>query len=610
MIFNTSGLSENLANGLRILSSYFDFSVGDGIRVTAERGDSLITDFDGEELHVVYPEDVAFYRAVGNVCQTGTAIKLTEAPHFDMCGAMYDHSRDGVLNVKYTKRFISKLAMLGMNTYLMYMEDVYELESEPYFGYRRGRYTVSELREIDDFAYALGIEVIPCVQTLAHMNQFIRHYNIAEKYQDIDDILEVGKPEVCDLIERILCMLKSTFRSNRIHVGMDEAYNVGRGKYLDRNGYQSRKEVLTRHLDLLKALSDKYDLELMMWDDMFYNYADSDLHNARPERMRVVFWNYYAEDVEYYRDNLSRRMLDDPNVIFAGGAWRWGCDVPCHRKTETTTDCALTACIEMGVRNVFTALWGDDGSEAPAETGLFGAVMFAEYNYQSEYSRAAFANKLRFITGLTYDEWMLEDEINAFDKSAAKDNTFSKYAMYQDPLCGLFDEHTRLAGEQFDLTRHYKSLAEKFELLCDRGGAMLDINVFYAAVCRVLELKWNLGNRLTDAYRAQNKEELINIVDTAVIPLIERVELMREARLTVWNSENKTEGFEVIDQRMGTLRARLDTTARLIREYADGTLDSLDCLDSECLLQKGYGEFKAVDRHPLYTRIFSAGRVW
>jgi hexosaminidase len=44
----------------------------------------------------------------------------------------------------------------------LYTEDTYQIPDEPFFGYLRGAYTEAELREIDDYAYALGIEVVPC----------------------------------------------------------------------------------------------------------------------------------------------------------------------------------------------------------------------------------------------------------------------------------------------------------------------------------------------------------------------------------------------------------------------------------------------------------------
>lgn len=78
------------------------------------------------------------------------------------------------MSVEYAKELIEILAIMGHNTILIYMEDVYSLKEEPYFGYMRGRYTEAELQAIDDYAHQFGIEVIPCIQTLAHLEQFLR----------------------------------------------------------------------------------------------------------------------------------------------------------------------------------------------------------------------------------------------------------------------------------------------------------------------------------------------------------------------------------------------------------------------------------------------------
>ena len=117
---------------------------------------------------------------------------VREENSFETNGMMFDCSRNGVLNIKTIEELLRKLSLLGHNIFMLYMEDVYEIPNQPYFGYMRGRYTADELRHVDDYAYALGIEVIPCVQTLAHLNEFLRWPVAAAKYLDIDDILLVG----------------------------------------------------------------------------------------------------------------------------------------------------------------------------------------------------------------------------------------------------------------------------------------------------------------------------------------------------------------------------------------------------------------------------------
>ena len=72
-------------------------------------------------------------------------------------GAMLDCSRGAVMHLPALKRYIDLLAKMGYKTLMLYTEDTYEIEEEPYFGYRRGKYTVKELREVDAYAAERGI---------------------------------------------------------------------------------------------------------------------------------------------------------------------------------------------------------------------------------------------------------------------------------------------------------------------------------------------------------------------------------------------------------------------------------------------------------------------
>ena len=64
-------------------------------------------------------------------------------------GIMADVSRNAVLTVESCKDIISRIARMGMDTFMLYMEDTYKMEEYPYFGYMRGAYAKEELKEID-----------------------------------------------------------------------------------------------------------------------------------------------------------------------------------------------------------------------------------------------------------------------------------------------------------------------------------------------------------------------------------------------------------------------------------------------------------------------------
>ncbi len=88
--------------------------------------------------------------------------------NFDKFGVMIDCSRNAVPNLSELKKLLSIIAKMGYNCAMLYTEDTYEVENEPYFGYKRGRYSMEEIRELDSYAKEIGIELIPYIQTLAH----------------------------------------------------------------------------------------------------------------------------------------------------------------------------------------------------------------------------------------------------------------------------------------------------------------------------------------------------------------------------------------------------------------------------------------------------------
>lgn len=99
-----------------------------------------------------------------------------------------DCSRNAVPTPASLRQLLRQLCRMGYNTVQLYMEDVYEVEGYPYFGHGRGRYTKGELKELDAFAARLGIELVPAVQTLAHLGQTLKWKAMAP-FVDTGDIL-------------------------------------------------------------------------------------------------------------------------------------------------------------------------------------------------------------------------------------------------------------------------------------------------------------------------------------------------------------------------------------------------------------------------------------
>ena len=107
---------------------------------------------EGDVLSVAYSERAYLFRGLGLAVEHGAEenLALEQTSVFEGNGLMLDCSRNAVPTLATVKDMIRQLALMGHNTLMLYTEDTYELEDEPYFGYMRGRYTREELRELDD----------------------------------------------------------------------------------------------------------------------------------------------------------------------------------------------------------------------------------------------------------------------------------------------------------------------------------------------------------------------------------------------------------------------------------------------------------------------------
>ena len=72
-------------------------------------------------------------------------------------GVMIDMSRNSVMTVPMLKKYMTLLKKMGYNSVMLYTEDTYEIEGEPFFGYMRGRYSIAEMKELDGIARHVNI---------------------------------------------------------------------------------------------------------------------------------------------------------------------------------------------------------------------------------------------------------------------------------------------------------------------------------------------------------------------------------------------------------------------------------------------------------------------
>ena len=503
-------------------------------------------------------------------------------------GLMLDLSRNAVAHVPMLKQLIREMAFMGHSWFMLYMEDVYEVEGEPYFGALRGRYSIKDLQEADRYAQLFGVQLVPCVQSLAHVNQFFMWETAEYAYKDIDDILNVGNDKVKALLERMIASLRKAFSTDIIHIGMDEAYNLGRGHYLDENGLKSKPQIMLEHLDFMKGLCKKYDFKPIIWDDMFfthYSNIGSDTSFAIPDDIGLMYWDYYNCSRDHYVERIKQRRSIAKQTMFAGGAWRWTGYIPHHKKTLESTLAALAACRQENVKEIIVTSWSDDGSEAPLYTCMFGLALFAYLDYHESYTQAEFGQYLKLYTGIGFDDWMRQGSPDLFEGCTGQnyDITPAKYLLYQDPLGSKFLHYIKTLTTDMDAV--YSQLEKAFAEDAAHTNCPLQKHIaeFYALMMRALYYKWRLPLDIWEAYKKGDKQALHALVEKKIEPLRKALADTARARRRVWMDECNAFGSEVLDHRFGAMIMRLDVTQEVITDYVQGKIDKIDELEEERL---------------------------
>ncbi len=561
-------------------------------------GQILSVEWNGREAHVTYGGGRArFFRGlailVDWVKKGETNKSVEEKPLFQTNGAMVDMSRNAVMNVKTVKTMLRGMALMGLNTYMLYTEDTYEIKEYPYFGYMRGRYTEEEIRELDAYAAMLGIELIPCIQMLGHLSTHLR-WDAASAYRDTASVMLVGADATYALIEKMLETISRCFRTKRLHIGMDETHDLGRGAYLDKNGYREQEDIYLEHLNRIVKMAKDRGFEPIMWSDMFFRLAGKDIegyddYDERvtltdeiiakiPEGIQQVYWDYYHQSADYYRDNIRKhRQLSSEKLMFAGGIWTWSGPGPLYSRSLKRTLPALDACRDEGVEEMLATIWSN-GGENNMIVAMAGLAWYADFDYKGVFDEESVKACFARACGVSYDDMM---KLELPEHPDGDEKGLSRSFLYNDPLVGVVDKHI----EGLEVRDYYTDAVEALESVGDMG-IFAPAHHTILKLTELLEKKTDFGIRLRKAYEENDRERLCEMAEECD-EIVSRLRVLRDSHRASYMTYHKPFGWEVLELRYGGQMARFETAKIRINAYLAGEIERIEELEETRLRMDG-----------------------
>ncbi|RMD96509.1 MAG: hypothetical protein D6814_11235, partial [Calditrichaeota bacterium] len=200
-------------------------------------------------------------------------MQVRDWPALRFRGVSDDISRGQVSTLAHFKKIVRFLAKYKMNTYMLYLEDMFRFKKYPQIGQGRGALTAEETKELQAFAKNYFVEIIPIFQTLGHYENILNQpefMHLAEFPGAAS--LSPAKPAVYDFLQDLIDEIAPVFESPYFHMGADESWDVGKGAS---RALVERYDIATvhaRHYQKVAAMLRKHHKKVLMYGDIILQH--------------------------------------------------------------------------------------------------------------------------------------------------------------------------------------------------------------------------------------------------------------------------------------------------------------------------------------------------
>ncbi len=411
--------------------------------------------------------------------------------------------------------------------------------------------------------------------------------------RDTPGVLLADEEATVSLIEKMISTMAGSLRSRTIHIGFDEAHDLGRGKHLDRHGYQPPFEIFARHLQKVAGICKDHGLRPLIWSDMLFrlgsrtgDYYDRgsvippDALKALPSDVQMVYWDYYGMSEDHYRYWIGRHEELGGPVTVAASAWTWMAPWYNRAFTEATVRPCMDACRASGVRDFLLTLWGDDGAYCEMDSAWAGIAFAADLAWRRNCGEDDLEARFEALCGLPYAHAVLPCEMEPSRPGTGIPLDQNGYlidgigpVLWDDPLYGIVRRNGGWNGG------YWAAFAERQERVLEGllrlppATGLIDLD-HARNIARLLFLKVTLANAMEQSYRSGDLSGLTSAA--ARIPeVIEAIDNFQASFRRQWLRRNRPHGLETVQIRCAGLAERYRELARRLSEYIAGATATL-----------------------------------
>lgn len=314
------------------------------------------------------------------------AVDILDQPDFLDRGIMLDVSRGKVPTQQTLEALVDLCAKLRLNVLMLYVEHTFAFRAHPEIGAGASPLDAETILALDAYAADRGVELVPCLQSLGHMEHILsleRYAKLAES--DRRWSVSPSRPETYRLLESLYDEFLPLFRSKRFNANCDEPFDLGRGQSAKRAPDKTPGRLFADHVSALEGLARRHDKQLMIWADFALKHDDQ-IDRIGRDVVLMDWWYEARFDFDRIR-KLRRRGFE---VWVCPGTSSWNCLFPRIGNSEAN----VARWADAGRRHAATGLldtdWGDFGHYNALGVSLFSYAYSAQQGWSGDLAPKAF----------------------------------------------------------------------------------------------------------------------------------------------------------------------------------------------------------------------------
>jgi hexosaminidase len=307
-------------------------------------------------------------------------------------GYMLDISRDKVPTVATVKRLATDLVGLGYNQLQLYTEHTFAYPGHEAVWGLASPYTPGEICELDQHCRTLGLELVPCINTMGHWERWLQHpeyfqyaecpygWRRADGHGMAHGSTLTPSAESLRLLEALMQAYLPLFSSNKVNIGGDEPWELGMGRSRERCEQEGR---LTVYLDFLRqiiALAKKHKPEVQFWGDSVLEAPE--LWSPPEPGTTALLWGYEAGHP--FAAQIAQLARQGQRCILCPGTSTWNSLGGRLENALTNIAEAAQAAEAPNCDGLLLTDWGDHGHHQPAILSLPAILACAKSGWQSD----------------------------------------------------------------------------------------------------------------------------------------------------------------------------------------------------------------------------------